>query len=298
MLDITSHISSYREAKSLAIVKVSKKETIEAIVNKTVAKGDVFEISKTAGLLAIKKTSDVIPDCHPVPVENVDINHTITGNEIHVEVAVSTVYKTGIEIEALYGASVVALTIYDLLKPIDKSIEITSIKVLEKEGGKSAFQETARPGLNSAVIICSNAVYDGKKDNKAGIIIKEKLQVHSLEVSAHEVIPNDAKLLKEKILDLYQKVNIMIIAGGTGLLEKDNTPEIVSPLLDKLVPGIAEAARSYGQARTPLAMLSRGIAGLKGKTLILVVPGSSRGAKETMDALFPYVLHTFKFQKL
>ncbi len=92
-------------------------------------KGDVFEFSRAAGLLAIKKTSDVIPDCHPLPVEFAAITYSIDGLQIFIKVEVHTIYKTGVEVEAMHGASVVALVMYDMLKPIDKAIEISTIKL-------------------------------------------------------------------------------------------------------------------------------------------------------------------------
>src|SRR5882757_7824766 len=134
MVNITNKSNSLRQAIATAIVKVSKQETIDAVQNKKVPKGDVFEFSRAAGLLAIKKTSDVIPDCHPLPVEYASINYTIDGLSILITVEVHTIYKTGVEVEAMHGAAITALTIYDMLKPIDKGIEISTIKLISKEG--------------------------------------------------------------------------------------------------------------------------------------------------------------------
>src|SRR6185436_570679 len=132
MVDITSKSNSLRKAIATAVISVSKQETIDAVKNKNVPKGDVFEFSRAAGLLAIKKTSDVIPDCHPLPVEYATIKHEVDGLNIIITVEVHTIYKTGVEVEAMHGASVVALVIYDMLKPIDKGIEISTIKLKSK----------------------------------------------------------------------------------------------------------------------------------------------------------------------
>ena len=127
MVNITHKNNSLRKAVATAIVKCSAPQTIEAIEQRRVPKGDVFEFSRAAGLLAVKKTSDVIPDCHPLPVEFAAISHAIDGLNITITVEVHTIYKTGVEVEAMHGASVTALTMYDMLKPIDKEIEIATI---------------------------------------------------------------------------------------------------------------------------------------------------------------------------
>lgn len=137
MVDITHKKNTLRTAVAQAIVEVSSAETIKAIKALKVPKGDVFAMSKAAGLLGVKKTADLLPDCHPLPIEYTDISYEIVGLQIKILITVKTNYKTGVEVEAMHGASVVALNMYDMLKPIDKGVEISRIKLLKKTGGKS-----------------------------------------------------------------------------------------------------------------------------------------------------------------
>lgn len=295
MVNITNKIKTHRTALAQAIVKVGSQLTINAINNKTVPKGDVFEASRIAGLFAVKKTSDIIPDCHPLPVEYTAVTHRIEDLQIIVEVEVQTIYKTGVEVEAMHGASVVALTIYDMLKPIDKEIEITSIKLINKKGGKSQFSDALKRTIKTAVIVCSDSISAGAKQDFAGKAIISKLEKYNVAIDEYSIIPDEIKNIQEKVIALCDSnYDMIIFTGGTGLSPRDVTPEALRPLLDREIPGIAEAARNYGMEHMPYAMLSRSIAGLKDDTLILALPGSTRGAQESMDALFPYLLHIFK----
>lgn len=298
MVDITHKISTLRIATAQAIVKVSKPETIEAIQNDTVPKGNVFAMSKAAGLLGVKKTPDLLPDCHPLPIEYTGIEYTINDLEITVTVTIKTIYKTGVEVEAMHGASIVALNMYDMLKPIDKGIEIHHIKLLDKKGGKSDYKDKFRRDLKAVVIVCSDTISEGKKEDKAGKAIINKLKTCEVDILDYTIIPDEKNIIQEKAI-YYQKqgADLIIYTGGTGLSIRDVTPEALKPLLDRNIPGIEEAIRKYGQDRMPYAMLSRSVAGTIKNTLVLALPGSTNGAKESMDAIFPEVLHVFRILK-
>lgn len=295
MRDISNKPTTFRQATARATVKVSKKETIEAVINKTVPKGDVFEMAKTAGFFAVKRTPDIIPDCHPIPIEHTEIKYDIQGLEVIIEITVKAIYKTGVEVEAMHGASVVALTMYDMLKPIDKEIEICSIKLLSKKGGKTDFHDTFDKSIKTAVVVMSDSVAAGKKEDKSGKVIKTKLESLGLAVGEYIIIPDEPEDIRNTVISLCDNgTDLIVTTGGTGLSPRDKTPEALKSVIKQEIPGIMEAARNYGQQRTPYAMLSRGIAGMRGKTLIVALPGSSRGADETMEALFPSLLHIFK----
>lgn len=298
MVNITQKSSSLRIAIATAVVTVSKKETIEAIEQRKVPKGDVFEFARAAGLLAVKKTSDVIPDCHPLPVEFTGITYNIEGLRITITVEVHTIYKTGVEVEAMHGATVTALTMYDMLKPVDKAIEISSIKLKKKSGGKSDLLKEEYAGLKAAVVVCSDTVSKREKQDTAGKAIISKLKKFAIDTITYDVIADDFTMIQETVKQLCNDEHqLVIFTGGTGLSPRDVTPDAVEPLLENQIPGIMETARRYGQERMPYAMLSRGVAGFVGNTLVLTLPGSQKGAEETMDAIFPQVLHLFKVKK-
>lgn len=298
MVDITHKINTLRVATAQAVIKVSKPETIAAIKNNTVPKGDVFAMSKACGLLGVKNTPLILADCHPLPIEYTGIEYDINGLEITVLCTIKTIYKTGVEVEAMHGASVVALNMYDMLKPIDKGVEIHHIKLLHKKGGKSDFKDKFRKDLTAAVIVCSDTISAGQKEDKAGKAIIKKLEESDVVISDYIIIPDEKDIIQNKAT-FYQEqgIDLIIYTGGTGLSKRDVTPEALLPILNRTIPGIEEAIRSYGQERTPYAMLSRSIAGTLKDSLVLALPGSTNGAKESMDAIFPSILHIFRILK-
>jgi molybdenum cofactor biosynthesis protein MoaC len=295
MVGITHKNTTLRIAIAEATVSVSHEGTIEAIKERSVPKGDVLEMAKTAGLFAVKKTSDMIPDCHPLPVEFTAVTYAFDGLNVKIRMEVHAIYRTGVEVEAMHGVSVVALTMYDMLKPIDKGVEINNIRLVEKKGGKSQWKKFVADGITAQVVVCSDTVSAGGAEDRAGAVIEDKLKAAGVQLKPKIIIPDEQIEIKRTLSDtVNQEVSLLIFTGGTGMSIRDVTPESIIPDLDRRIPGIEEAIRSYGQERTPLAMLSRSVAGVKGNTLVLALPGSTKGAEESMDAIFPAVLHVFK----
>jgi molybdenum cofactor biosynthesis protein MoaC len=294
MVPITHKSTTLRKAIAQAIVRVSKPETILAIRDRTVPKGEVLECARVAGLFAAKRTADMIPDCHPLPIEYTAVRYELGELEIQIQVEIHTIYKTGVEVEAMHAASVVALTMYDMLKPIDKGVSIEQIKLLEKKGGKSDRNAALGQARRAAILVCSDTLAVGQGQDRSGEVIREKLVQLGITVAEKRIVADEVTAIQAAAKDFVaQGVDLLLVTGGTGLSPRDVTPEALEPLLDRRIPGVEEAIRAYGQQRLATAMLSRSLAGQIGKTLVLALPGSPSGAAEGMDAVFPALLHAF-----
>jgi molybdenum cofactor synthesis domain-containing protein len=143
------------------------------------------------------------------------------------------------------------------------------------------------------VLVCSDSVSRGETQDKAGAEVYARLESLGMQVLSLVVLPDQIIDIQDAINKFASQVDLMLFVGGTGLSNRDVTPEAVRPLLTREIDGIMETARRYGQDRMPFAMLSRGVAGMVNDTLVITLPGSTKGAAETMDALFPSVMHVF-----
>src|SRR6056300_23117 len=297
MVDITHKKNTLRIATAEALLTVSKSATIQAIQNKTVPKGDVFEMSRAAGLLGVKKTPELLPDCHPLPIEYAGFEFEINDLEIKISCTLKTIYKTGVEVEAMHGASIVALNMYDMLKPLDKGIEISTIRLVSKKGGKTD-RHSVKEEISCAVMVCSDTVSKGEKKDKAGKEAIKALENWGVEIVDYQVIPDEIDQINSNLKkQIEANASIILFIGGTGLSPRDHTPEAIMPLLEKRIPGLEEAIRKYGQDRTPYASLSRSVVGLIGNSLVMALPGSTNGAIESLNAVFPEALHLFDILK-
>ena len=298
MFDVGAKPDSYRTARAKAVVNINANTAILIGQGKS-PKGDIVEAAKLAATSGAKKTSDLIPYCHPIPLDHIGVQVSVKSQAIEVEVEVKSIWKTGVEMEALSGACIGALTIYDMLKPIDDSLFISSVKLVQKSGGIGDFAIKEGNKIRAGVIVISDSVAAGKRADKSGKFIVKTLKDRGIGVVKYNVVPDDSSVIEELLVkysdDLH--LNLIFTTGGTGLGMRDVTPEATRKVIEKEITGIAEGSRAYGQRRTPLSMLSRGIAGVRGRSLIINIPGSLRAVSESLDFLFPGLEHAFKMME-
>ncbi|HZU22518.1 MAG TPA: cyclic pyranopterin monophosphate synthase MoaC [Terriglobales bacterium] len=142
MVDVSGKVVSSRTAEATAVVAM-KPKVIKAL--RSNPKGDPLEVARLAGIMAAKRTAELIPMCHPLPISSVDVDVRIARPGVVVRSRVSTAAQTGVEMEAMVAAAVAALTVYDMCKALDKSIEIQQVVLQRKSGGKSGDYVRARP---------------------------------------------------------------------------------------------------------------------------------------------------------
>lgn len=292
MRDITLKPTTLRSAVARGRIRLTA-PGVAMIRDRRVEKGDVVETARIAGIMAVKKTPDWLPHCHPIPVLDAELRFTFDDEALAIEAQVRTIAATGVEMEALTAVSAAALCVYDMMKPhvATEALVIEGIQLAEKKGGKSQFGRKLKTG-RAAVIVLSDTVAAGRKPDTAGKSVADGLQKGGFEIAAYEVLPDEPAQLKLRVQHwLDQRVELVVTVGGTGVGPRDKTVETVQPLLTSELPGLMEAARAFGQARTPYAMLSRGIAGLSGNTVVCTFPGSRKGAEETLAAILPGLVH-------
>ena len=312
MRDITHKQITLRTARAIGIVFCSP-STIELIETDQLPKGNLFDVAKAAAFIGAKSTPQLLPHCHPVTIDGMDVQFEFLKKEIHSEYFGEEVFsrtgivikgeaksigRTGIEMEMLTGISVAALEIYDMLKPVDTGLEIGNIRLLEKKGGKSDRTKYFASAPVCAVLVCSDSTAQGDREDSSGKLIQSMLQEVKANVKHYKILPDDKKKIQQQIREWVEEdVHFIFTTGGTGLGPRDNTTAAVKEIIERDADGITEAMRAYGQMRTPLAMMSRGVAGSIAETLIITLPGSSDGARESLEAIIPAVFHARKMMK-
>jgi molybdenum cofactor biosynthesis protein MoaC len=312
MRDISHKQITLRTARAVAIIFCSD-NSIELIKSNALPKGNLFDVARAAGFLGAKLTPQLLPHCHPVTIDAMDFTFEFINRELHTELfdesilnktgiviqgEAKSIGRTGIEMETLTAVSIAALEIYDMLKPVDTKLEIGNVRLLEKKGGKSDRNRYIEESPSCAVLVCSDSTARGERDDKSGLLICDMLKKVNGNVLHYQILPDEKDSIQKQIKDwVAEDIQFIFTTGGTGLGPRDNTVSAVKEILERDADGITEAMRTFGQMRTPLAMMSRSVAGAVGKTLIVTLPGSPNGAKESLEAILPGIFHARKMME-
>lgn len=293
MKDVSQKPDSLRIARATATLHAPA-ACIDLLRSGETEKGDPLKTARVAGILAAKRTDELIPLCHPLPIHRADVYYELAETSVRIIAEVQTIGPTGVEMEALTAASLAALTIYDMLKPYaePEDLHIEDCRLERKVGGKSHYRRALASPRSAAVVVLSDTVASGAKPDTAGAYVRDALIAANFDPVEYAVIADDADVLGALLRKLVSdNVAMVITVGGTGLSPRDITVDTVKPMLDVEIPGIMETARAFGQQRMPFAMLSRGVAGYAGETLVLTFPGSRGGASESLAATLPGIVH-------
>jgi cyclic pyranopterin phosphate synthase len=249
-------------------------------------KADVLATARIAGIQGAKRTSELIPLCHPIALTSVSVDFTLNDDWIEITATAKTTGKTGVEMEALTAVAIAGLTLHDMTKAVDPQSVLGEIQLIEKTGGRTRPEVV--PGT-AAVLVASTRAAAGTRDDTTGPAIAAWLAERGYRASVTVVADADVASALDPIIAAGPAV--VITTGGTGMSPTDRTPEATAALLDRELPGIPEAIRARGLAHTPKAALSRGVAGTVGGTVIVNLPGSTGGVKDGLAVLDELLEH-------
>ena len=296
-VDVSNKFETIRTAKAEGKIFLSP-ESVKMIKEGKVPKGDVLSASQMAGIFGAKRTADILPFCHNIMIDHVLVETELHEDGVYVTAQVKCIGRTGVEMEALTAVSAALLNVYDMLKAFDKNMRISDIRLVEKRGGKSDYEEDLS-GLKCAVITLSDTCYRGEAEDRSGKVAIDIIEDEfGGEVVHYKVLPDEKEMIAEEFLSLKDKVDIIFTTGGTGFSKRDVTPEATKEVIEKEMIGFGEAMRIVGIRFTPKSLLSRATAGIIGEsTLIINLPGSTGGVRDNLRMLSPLLKHAIRMAR-
>ncbi len=305
MADVSAKKITERRAAAVGTI-IMRRKAFDLLKSGRLPKGDAISLAQAAGVMAAKRTPDLLPLCHPISLDSVDVEISLDASlpGAHVRCIAAVAAKTGVEMEALTGATAALLCLYDLLKPVDPVLEIAAVRLEYKSGGKKGFwthpkyvkapPKAARVVKlgNAAVITVSDRAFKKIYRDKSGPALASGLERIGFSIKKRIISPDDQKTIETHIRRAARGVDAVILTGGTGLSTRDVTPEAVLAVCDRQIPGIGESLRASGGPVT--AALSRSVAGQLGKCVIVALPGSEGGVRDglcVLENLLPHAIH-------
>ena len=279
MVDVGDKAVTRRSATARARF-VTTPEVMGLVRGDNLPKADVLATARIAGIQGAKRTSELIPLCHAIALTSVTVDFYLDDDSIEITATAKTIGQTGVEMEALTAVTIAGLTLHDMTKAVDPQSVLGEIQLIEKTGGTSRPEVV--PGT-AAVIVASTRGAAGTRQDTTGPAIAEWLTARGYAVRLSVVADADVAAELPRILATAPAV--VITTGGTGMSPSDRTPEATRAVLDRELPGIAEAIRARGLPHAPKAALSRGLAGMSGNTVIINLPGSTGGVKDGLAVL-------------
>jgi len=289
MVDVGDKAITARTATATGRLE-TRADVIELVRGDGLPKADVLATARIAGIQGAKRTSELIPLCHPIAVTSVKVDFVLTETTIEITATAKTTGQTGVEMEALTAVAIAGLTLHDMVKAVDPAATLTDVRLDAKTGGKRGHwtrdgviaPPTPRPGA-AIVVVASTQGAAGTREDTTGPRIAAWLTGRGYEVET--IVTPDAAIATTLADAVSASPAVIITTGGTGMSPTDQTPEATAALLDRELPGVAEAIRARGLPVTPKAALSRGLAGTANGTVIVNLPGSPGGVKDGIAVL-------------